>query len=401
MSRHLRPLPVVLSILLTACASAPSHTPQPRTATIEPAAASVAPVITPPTSEPAAAPSDNTSWDQLRRSFAMADCDADPSVLGWANRYTRNPRQFENQLQEVLPRLAYVQQVAAQYDVAGEFVLLPWVESHFQPVAARRQRPAGMWQIMPATAGAMGLRVDGHYDGRLDVPAAAHAVMKLLKQYHDQFHDWRVADYAYNAGEFSVRRLIQKHGVPTDEPVIPTLPVRKGTRAHLTKLLAIACVVREPGRFHVNLPTLPDEQQLVKVKIPHSMPINRAADHAGMSVDTLKDLNAAFRSDVVDASAASYLLLPANHARQFRDALLAQPSLASADTAGYAAAAVGTTAVQKKATAARKTHTVRRGDSLWQIARRYSVNTGQLQRWNHLDGHALTPGQVLQVSGSN
>ncbi|TPG05076.1 LysM peptidoglycan-binding domain-containing protein [Rhodanobacter glycinis] len=331
----------------------------------------------------------------------MADCDADPSVMVWAKRYTHNPIQFENQLREVLPRLAYVQQIAAQYDVAGEFVLLPWVESQFQPVAARRRQPAGMWQIMPITAGAMGLRVDGHYDGRLDVPAAAHAVMKLLKQYHDQFHDWRVADYAYNAGEFSVRKLIRKHGMPGDDPVIPEWPVRKVTRAHLTKLLAIACVVREPGRFHVSLPTLPDEQQLVQVKITHSMPITRAADHAGMSVNTLKGLNAAFRSDMIDAGAASYLLLPASRAEQFRNALLVQPSMGLAAPQGHGTAAITAVSVPSKTTTPRKTHTVRRGDSLWQIARNYSVNVSELQRWNHLRGQTLKLGQVLRVSDTN
>ena len=43
-------------------------------------------------------------------------------------------------------------------------------------------------------------------------------------------------------------------------------------------------------------------------------------------------------------------------------------------------------------------HTVRRGESLWQIAHRYSVNVAQLQRWNHLHGHALRPGMVLRLS---
>ena len=393
---RLRSLPMALSILLTACAGAPSRAPlPPPTTEAAPAAPSVTPPVAPLPGEPTKLPSD-TTWDQLRNSFAMADCDADPSINDWARRYTRNPRQFENQLKQVLPRLAYVQQVAAQYDVAGEFVLLPWVESHFRPVAARSRRPAGMWQIMPATAGAMGLRVDGHYDGRLDVPAAAHAVMKLLKQYHDQFHDWRVADYAYNAGEFSVRKLIQKHGMPEDLPVIPALPVRNGTRQHLTKLLAIACVVREPARFHVTLPTLPSEQQLVQVKFARSMPISRAADHAGMPVGTLKELNSAFHGDWLDAGATSYLLLPASHAQQFRDALLAQSSANSADDQGYVTEMA--TAASAKKVGAGKTHTVRRGDSLWQIARSYSVNISQLKHWNHLDGHALKPGQVLQVS---
>jgi len=257
-----------------------------------------------------------------------------------------------------------------------------------------------MWQIMPVTAGAMGLRVDGHYDGRLDVPAAAHAVMKLLKQYHDQFHDWRVADYAYNAGEFSVRKIIQKHGMPADEPVIPKWPVRNVTREHLTKLLAMACVVREPARFNVSLPTLADEEHLVQVKITQSMPITRAADHAGMSVGTLKNLNAAFRNDMIDADAASYLMLPVSHAQQFRNALLEQPQTTTTDdrrNSGTSKMAVTSVPVAK---VQQKTHTVRRGDSLWQIARDYSVDVTQLQRWNHLNGNTLKLGQTLQVGGA-
>lgn len=398
MSRHPALLSVVFSILLTACATTPPRTPPSQAIKAKPTSSVT--IIAPPaiTGSPAA-PADNT-WDRLRGSFAMADCDADPSVTSWARRYTRNPRQFEDQLRAVLPRLAYVQQVAAQYDVAGEFVLLPWVESHFKPVATNRRRPAGMWQIMPVTAGAMGLRVDGHYDGRLDVTASARAVMKLLKQYHDQFHDWRLADYAYNAGEFSIRKLVRKHGAPAEEPVIPALPVRKVTRAHLTKLLAIACVVREPARFNVSLPVLPDEQHLVQVKIPRSMPMGRAADRAGMPVLTLKDLNAAFRSDMIDVDASSYLLLPASHARQFQDDLLAHPPMEALGETDRGGAIATTTTASPKAASRPKTHTVQRGESLWQIARSYSVGVSQLQRWNHLHGHALKLGQVLRVTDS-
>jgi len=399
MRQHARCLSLLLSALLSACAGVPSHAPRPPTAEASPATAPF-PETAPPASEQASTPATDV-WDRLRSSFAMPGCDADPAVLAWARRYTRHPQQFESQLQAVLPRLVYVQQVAERYDVAGEFVLLPWVESHFQPAPVRRHRPAGMWQIMPVTAGAMGLRVDGHYDGRLDVPAAANAVMKLLEQYHEQFRDWRVADYAYNAGEFTIRKMIRTHGMPAEQPAIPHWPVRKVTREHLAKLLGMACVVREPARFNVSLPTLPDEQHLVQTGIPHSMPITRAADHAGMSVDALKHLNPAFRSNTIDVNAAPYLILPAKHARQFRDALLEHASSAGG---GDLLAGVNTSTAARPAPDAnttRKTHTVKRGDSLWQIARDYSVNIGQLQRWNRLSGHALRPGQTLTVSAPN
>jgi membrane-bound lytic murein transglycosylase D len=404
MKKPLRALPLVLSILLAACASVPSaisRKPAIHASPVAVASRAVTPVIA-----PTMRPQESDLWNQLRSSFVMADCEADPSVLIWAKRYTQNPKRFESQLRAVLPRLVYVQQVAAQYDVPGEFVLLPWIESHFRPLPGRSNRPAGIWQIMPATAGAMGLRVDGHYDGRLDVPASANAVMKLLKQYHDQFHDWRVADYAYNAGEFATSKFIQKHGMPADEPVIPRWPVRNVTREHLTKLLAMACVVREPERFGVNLPTLPNEQHLVQVEIAHSMPITQAASHAGMSVDTLKNFNAAFRNDMIDVNASAYLLLPLNHAQQFRAALLNQSSSSVADDHLPSAATSDSHSpgqiVAKPVSGSRhKTHTVKRGDSLWQIAHQYSVNVSQLQRWNDLGKQALKPGQILKISSAN
>lgn len=398
MTGRLRLFAPALSILLAACASVPSQTSPRSTIRPHPAAVKTAPAIAPPASESAPAVVD--VWDRLRSSFAMSDCDANPAVLAWAKRYTRNPEQFEKHLRAVMPRLVYVQQVAAQYDVAGEFVLLPWVESHFQPVRAHKRRPAGMWQIMPITAGAMGLRVDADYDGRLDMPAAAHAVMKLLRQYQDQFHDWRVTDYAYNAGEFSVRKIIRKHGQPPAQPVIPDWPVRRVTREHLTKLLAMACVVREPGRFNVSLPTLPAEQHLVKMAIAGSMPVARAADRAGMSVDALKHLNAAFRSDMIDADAASYLILPATRARQFRYALTEQLHAAIGGDRPVHVTEETTAPQLSAGKTSYKSHTVRPGESLWKIARDYSMDVTQLQRLNHLHGHTLKPGQVLQVSAT-
>lgn len=396
MRRHLGKLPLSSLLLLAACSTVPSHNGGQTAAPKGPAQPIVTPTITTPPAAAAGIPAQQNLWDQLRGSFAMASCDADPAILKWARQFTRNPQQFQDTLRQALPRLVYVQGVAAQYDVAGEFALLPWVESRFRPVtASHSHRPTGMWQIMPATARAMGLRVDNRYDGRLDMPAAAHAVMKMLERYHDQLHDWRLVDYAYNTGEYRVRKLISKHGMPADLPAIPDLPVHRVTREHLIKLLAMACVIREPDRFNVSLPELSEDRHLVEVELPHSMPMARAADHAGMSVETLKHLNAAYQSNQADASASSHLMLPAGHAAQFRNALSEQTG---ASTEG---SAPPDPIARPGKTNPHRTHVVRSGESLWQIARHYSLKVRQLQGLNHLHGHTLKPGQVLQLDDAN
>jgi membrane-bound lytic murein transglycosylase D len=230
--------------------------------------------------------------------------------------------------------------------------------------------------------------------------------MKQLQRYHRRFNDWRLADYAFNAGEFAVRKLVKKHGAPAELPAIPELPVHRGTREHLSKLLAIACVVREPARFGVTLPTLPPERQLVKVPVDQSLSVTEAASHAGMSVDRFKHLNAAFRSDTIDTRAASYLILPAKHVRQFRTALVDETSSATADAdhgqgTSLSTGSAGGSGPSATALASPRHHTVRPGDSLWRIARHYSVSVDELQRWNHLRGQSIKPGLVLKVGSTH
>jgi membrane-bound lytic murein transglycosylase D len=416
MKHVLRPLPLALSLLVAACATAPiPKAPPPR------AEAPVAEVPDVAASAPASprAPAATDVWERLRGSFVMTDCAADPAIDTWARRYTRSPKRFEAQMGRILPRLVYVQESAQRHGVPGEFALLPWVESHFNPVAPRKNRAAGMWQIMPGTARHMGLAVERNYDGRLDLPAATDKVMALLKGYHDHFHDWRLADYAYNAGRYGIDRLVNREGALPAEPAVPALPVRAGTRQHLVKLMAIACVVREPGRFHVTLPTLEESQQLVTVELNQRLSLDRAAHQAGLPRAALADLNANYRNGIVDTRHGGRLLLPRQHAEQLRTALLAQavggpsdlvasvsakpelPDLGDDDQPATRKAEHIPATPTVDATDGPRTHVVHRGDTLSELARRYGVNVAQLKRWNRLDGSALRIGQKLTVGAAH
>ena len=414
MKHLLRPLPLALSLLVAACATAPvptSHTPA------VPPSATQAPGLGATPSTTPAAPADSDVWQRLRGSFAMDDCAADPAIDTWAHRYTRSPKQFEAQMRTILPRLVYVQKSAARHGVPGEFALLPWVESHFKPVPPNKQRAAGMWQIMPGTARHMGLAVERGYDGRLDLPAATDGVMALLSHYHDWFQDWRLADYAYNAGRYGVDRLVARAGSPPAQPAVPTLPVRAGTRQHLVKLMAIACVVREPKRFHVSLPMLQDEQHLVSVQVSGRLSLKQAARQAGIPLAALTDLNAGYRDGVVNAKHGSQLLLPRKHAEQLRTALLVQavggrnkmvasvsvpphlPDLGDDQPPATSQSEhIPATPDASDEPASPQVHVVKPGDTLYEIAHRYRVRVVQLKRWNHLHGNAIRIGQKLAVS---
>ncbi|MCX7515118.1 transglycosylase SLT domain-containing protein [Frateuria hangzhouensis] len=413
MNRVFRPLPLALSLVLAACATAPApKAPPPRAeapAPMLPDAVASAPASPLP-------PASTTVWERLRGSFEMADCNADPAIDTWARRYTRSPKGFEAQMRRILPRLVYVQESAARHGVPGEFTLLPWVESHFKPVPPRKNRAAGMWQIMPGTARHMGLSVRRDYDGRLDLTTSTDKVMALLKHYHDYFQDWRLADYAYNAGRYGVDRLVNREGAPPAEPAVPTLPVRAGTRAHLVKLMAIACVVREPERFHVKLPTLDADQQLVTVELTRRLSLDDAAQQAGMPRAALADLNAGYRNGVIDTRHGGQLLLPRRHAEQLRTALLAQAVGGPSDRVASVSAKPGLPDLGEEDVPATRqaehipaapgvdspeVHVVKRGDTLFDIAHHYGVRVTELRQWNHLRGNTIRIGQKLKVGAQD
>lgn len=368
-----------LSLLLAAC-STPATRPVTPSPTPAPAPVAKAPVPAPHAAPPAVttAASPPDTWQRLRAGFAMDDCIA-PAVHR-AQRETRNRKRFEKRMQQLLPLIDYVQQAAARQHVAGEFALLPWVESHFHQTPPRHNRSAGMWQIMPITGRAMHLEMNRRYDGRLDPIASTHAVMKLLSGYYNQWHDWRLADMAYNTGEYRLRHILKTHGTPPATPVIPRLPVGRTTRQHLTRLLAIACVIRDPRRFHVQLPKLEPGRQLETVQLPAPTSLRQVAHLTHLSTDWLHKINAGYRLADIPADTPMQLLLPATAAQALRGAMAA--GRLHDDTRGGRGSS----------------YTVVSGDSLWRIAKRFDIDIEQLRQWNDLDGSVLHPGQVLQLS---
>lgn len=423
-------------VLLAACTTnsvkphiATTPTPTP-TANNAPAAAPAAPV----SAAPAAAVS---PWVALRARFALSDCDYNAAVLHWARWYTEDASGFELSLRQSLPFMLIVADHLAQHDMPGEFAFLPYLESNYTPLSSSGDRAAGIWQLMPDTAREAGLRIARGYDGRLDILASTNAALTLLAHYHDLFDDWRLADMAFNAGEYAVRQRFDSAHAPYTVAEIDHLSLPRGAHDHLAKLLALACIVRDPARFDVQLPEPEASDRLVEAEFAAPLDLLLAARLAGVDATRLHQLNPGYRNGRMPAAGPFHLLLPPAG----RDALTAalnqlpqalwanwyaivlhQPEtvalLASANNldAQTLAVANGLPADAQLAAGARlllpgraasesvatttesTTHTVRTGDTLWRIAHDAHVALEDLRRWNGLDADArLHIGQRLRL----
>jgi membrane-bound lytic murein transglycosylase D len=133
------------------------------------------------------------------------------------------------------PYVARLKPIFAEQKVPPELVWLAEVESSFDARVRSPAGAAGLFQLMPATAKSYGLKTSPS-DQRLQPEDSARAAAKYLGHLHGQFKDWRLALAAYNAGEGTVQKLLERHKARTFDAIATHLPAE--TQMYVPKVEA-------------------------------------------------------------------------------------------------------------------------------------------------------------------
>jgi membrane-bound lytic murein transglycosylase D len=395
-------------------------------------------------------------FDRIRSGFKIPEQNR-RAIDQQLSYYANNPAYLERVFGRAELYLYHIVQEAEARGMPLEIALLPVVESAFEPYAMSGARAYGLWQFIPGTAQRFGLKQDWWYDGRRDVLASTRAALDYLQYMHDEFfNDWLLAAAGYNCGEYCVQRAVKANraaGLPVD---FWNLKLPAETRAYVPKLLAMARLVKNPEAYGIEFSSIPNEPYFVKVDIGGPIDMKLAAELAGITDEELYELNPGFHRWASSPRGPHYLLLPETSADAFREGLaLLTPderlrvtthtvksgeSLASIagqyktqptvvrelNGLGNGPLVVGSEVrvpsgitqlppkVMKAAARIDRTgsfassgrsskrpvvHVVRRGDSLWRIAKRHRTDVRTLARLNGIGpGAKLRAGQRLVVS---
>ena len=325
-----------------------------------------------------------------------------------------------------------------------ELSWLPLIESGFKVRALSRARALGLWQFIPSTGYKFGLKRDKWIDERLDPEKSTVAAIEYLKELHKIFGDWTTVLAGYNCGEGTVLKLIRQQRINYLDnfwDLYEMLP--RETARYVPRFLATLHILKDPVQYGFSLEELESPIPYETVTIEKPFQLKVAADKLGLTLEKLTDLNPELRHKATPETEYS-LKVPTGKGELLLATLEEIPKW-SPPTMTYAYHRVKKgetlflialkyrTSVKSivNANGIRKRHFIRagqklkiplrsragrtslvsrsdllpggkyrikKGDSLWLIAKKFNTNTKSIQRLNNLKSTRLYVGQILQVT---
>jgi len=282
----------------------------------------------------------------------------------------------------------------AKYNMPDELKYLSMIESGLNPKVISYAGAGGLWQFMRATGREFGLRQDSYIDERFDPEKSTDAACRYLRQLYNIFGDWEMALASYNCGPGNVKRAMRRSGGNTFWGIYNALP--KQTRDYVPQFVAIFYMMHY-GEDHgitpnvTQFPTVADT-----IQVNGYLNLATFASLSGVSMEEIQKLNPQIiNTELPDYTRGFALKIPAQ-----KFALMEPDRLAILDSASKRSSSsvmLATADEEGDYATKRLRHTVRSGETITSVARRYGVSVSEVKSWNRLRSNRLLRGQRLTI----
>ncbi len=293
------------------------------------------------------------------------------------------------------------------YGVPPELQYLPIVESALNPMATSRAGAAGLWQFIYSTGVEYGLEVNSIVDERRDPYKSSPAAARLLRNLNHSFGDWTLAIAAYNCGPGTINKAIARSGGKRNFwEIYPYLPSE--TRGYIPAFIAVNYVMKYYPEHGIKPSKVEAPVRIDTVHLTSDVLLPFVQQFTGVSMEELHSLNPQYRTDYIPASTGNYhISLPNGKAAAFilnqdtiyacsRDSLSRRPIVIEPDKKVVKGKGKSKSHSKSSGTVY---HTVKKGETLSSIARKYGLSVAQLKKLNGLKKDSIRVGQRLRVKG--
>lgn len=316
-------------------------------------------------------------WDVLREEFTLPHYEDNPAVRERIEWFMHNQEYILRSATRAAPYLYYIWQEVQKRHLPAEIVLLPILESGYNPFSRSNVGAAGIWQLMPDTATDRGIRQDWWYDGRRDIIASTRGALDYLL-YLQSFFDgkWLLAIAAYNTGEGNVLSAIKRNIRNGRDTSFWSLPVAQQTRDYVPSLLALATIISHPEEYPLYFPPVRNAPYLAQIDVGSQINLKFAAGIAGLSYRKLMELNPGFNGPSTSSKGPYKLILPLENVQQFSENLSRSPLNKDGSWLKYK---------------------IKTGDTLFVLAKKFDTDVATLKKVNRLKNNILRPGAIVFV----
>ena len=282
----------------------------------------------------------------------------------------------------------------AKYNLPLELKYLAMVESALNPTAGSKAGAKGLWQFMLATGKDYGLRVTTLLDERYDPMKETVAACQYMQSLYARYGDWFLVLAAYNSGPGTVNKaIIRAGGVKNYWAIWPYLP--KETRGYVPAFIAVTYLMNYATEHNI-YPTNPGLllHGTDTVMVHERVGFDQINECIGVSMQDLVFFNPQYTKRIIPASKdfPCALRMPMKYTLRF---VQLEDSVYSYVSKAEKAREVIEEKVEQVSDCI--THTVKKGESLGSIARKYHVTVSNIKQWNHLKRETIHVGQKLKI----
>jgi len=278
--------------------------------------------------------------------------------------------------------LPIVEKKIKDRNMPDDLKYMPFIESAMLHNSGSPKGAMGYWQFMAATGRKYGLVTDSYQDERRNIYKSTDAALSYLQDLYNMFGSWTLAAAAYNVGEKRIQKEIAHQ--KTDDYY--NLNLYEETQRYVFRILSAKLILSDPEKygFHFSARDYypPLESDMVEVNSKYLFPVHLISDAAGIYFKEVKDLNPEIRGRNLKRGKYS-IMLPAGTSKKFY--------------AGFPKLMDKWIEENRQ-----RTYTVKRGDNLTSIARRFNVSLIEIRSWNNINiKKTIYPGDQIVIYMKN
>lgn len=361
---------------------------------------------------------------------------------------TRQRKMFTLWLERSGRYMPLIQSELKKEGLPLDLAYLSLIESGFNPKAKSWASAVGLWQFIAGTGRRYNLRIDRYVDERRDAPKATKAAVSYLKDLYGLFNDWPLAVAAYNAGEGKISKGLKRYKVNTFWELAEKKYLKLETTRYVPKLIAAIIIAKSPEKYGFTNIQYEPPLQYDTIDVGPGMSIKALAVAAESSEAEILRLNTELKTSrtplnqdsyTIKIPKYSYVIASNNlsklhliehtnyitHIKKKNETLTAicrrynisKTTLLKANnlhngrivdgqtlripytTVDYTLRADNAKKVVLTDAGSSKTYyTIRKGDTLTGIAKKYNTTPEKIAGWNNLRNvRTIRPGQQLEI----